>query len=84
MVSKESGLYYMFVVVTSWICLDCPCNWVFLIVALPVQINNNREECYSRVPRLSGTRYLAKGTKGNWRYTSSKARIPNDSFKYVH
>jgi len=30
----------MFVVVTSWICLCCPCNRVFLIVALREQIKN--------------------------------------------
>jgi len=30
---------------------------------------------YSRVPRLSDTRYSAKRTKGRWRYVSSKARL---------
>jgi len=35
----------------------------------------NNEERYSRVPRLSDTRYSAKGTKGKWRYDSSKARL---------
>jgi len=35
----------------------------------------NREERYSRVPRLSDTRYSAKGTKGKWIYASSKARL---------
>jgi len=35
----------------------------------------NKEERYSRVPRLSDTRYSAKGTKGKWRYASSKARL---------
>jgi len=35
----------------------------------------NKEERYSRLPRLSDTRYSAKGTKGKWRYTSSKARL---------
>jgi len=35
----------------------------------------NKEECYGRVPRLSDTRYSAKGTKGKWRYASSKARL---------
>jgi len=29
---------------------------------------------YSRVPRLSDTRYLANGTKGKWRYASSDQR----------
>jgi len=33
----------------------------------------NKEERYSRVPRLSDTRYSAKGAKGKWRYGSSKA-----------
>jgi len=28
-----------------------------------------------KVPRLSDTRYSAKGTKGKWRYASSKARL---------
>jgi len=32
------------------------------------------EERYSRVPRLSDTRYSAKGTKWKWRYASSKAK----------
>jgi len=40
-------------------------------------INNeftlNKEERYNRVPRLSDTRYSAKGTKRKWRYASSKA-----------
>jgi len=35
----------------------------------------NKEERYSRVPRLSDTRYSANGTKGKWRYASSKARL---------
>jgi len=35
----------------------------------------NKEKCYSQVPRLSDTRYSAKGTKGKWRYASSKARL---------
>jgi len=35
----------------------------------------NKEERYSRVPRLSDTRYSAKGTKGKWRNASSKARL---------
>jgi len=35
----------------------------------------NKEERYSRVPRLSDTRYSANGTKGKWRYGSSKARF---------
>jgi len=35
----------------------------------------NKEEHYSRVPRLSDTHYSAKGTKGKWRYSSSKARL---------
>jgi len=35
----------------------------------------NKEERYSRVPRLSDTRYSAKRTKGKWSYASSKARI---------
>jgi len=30
----------------------------------------NMEEHYSPVPRLSDTRYSAKGTKGKWRYAS--------------
>jgi len=31
-----------------------------------------KEEGYSRVPRLSDTSYSAKGTKGKWRYATSK------------
>jgi len=34
-----------------------------------------KEERYSRVPRISDTRYSSKGTKGKWRYASSKARL---------
>jgi len=33
-------------------------------------IKFNKEERYSRVPRLSDTRYSAKGTQGKWRYAS--------------
>jgi len=36
---------------------------------------HNKEKRYSRVPRLSDTRYSAKGTKGKWIYASSKARL---------
>jgi len=39
------------------------------------KLAKNKEERYSRVPRLSDTRYSAKGTKGKWRYASSKARL---------
>jgi len=35
-----------------------------------------KENRYSRLPRLSDTRYSAKGTKGKWRYASSKGRSP--------
>jgi len=35
----------------------------------------NKEERYSRVPRLLDTRYSAKGTKGKWRYASRKVRL---------
>jgi len=35
----------------------------------------NKEERYSQVPLLSDTRYPANGTKGKWRYASSKARL---------
>jgi len=38
------------------------------------EMKQNKEERYSRVPRLSDTRYSAKATKGKWRYASSKAR----------
>jgi len=34
------------------------------------QYKQNKEERYSRVPRLSDTRYSANGTKGKWRYAS--------------
>jgi len=37
--------------------------------------NKNKEERYSRVPRLSDTRYSAIGIEGKWRYASSKARL---------
>jgi len=40
----------------------------------PFDIKNN-EKRYSRVPRLSDTLYSANGTKGKWRYASSKARL---------
>jgi len=39
------------------------------------KLNINKEEYYSRVLRLSDTRYSAKGTKWKWRYASSKARF---------
>jgi len=40
--------------------------------------SKNKEERYSRLPRLSDTRYSAKGTTGKWRHASSKSR-----FKYA-
>jgi len=40
----------------------------------------NEEERYSRVPRLSDTRYSAYGTKGKWRYASSKARLKRATY----
>jgi len=39
------------------------------------ETTKNQEERYSRVPRLSDTRYSAYGSKGKWRYASSKARL---------
>jgi len=39
------------------------------------KLDFNKEERYSRVPRLSDTRYAAKVTKGKWRYAGSKARL---------
>jgi len=41
----------------------------------PTSNGYNKEERYSRLPRLSDTRYSAIGTKGKWRYASSKARL---------
>jgi len=38
-------------------------------------LTQKKEESYSRVPRLSDTRYSAKRTQGKWRYASSKARL---------
>jgi len=40
------------------------------------ECRSNKRERFSRVPRLSDTRYSAKGTKGKWRYASSKAEVP--------
>jgi len=46
------------------------------VCAEPVgNLKINKEERYSRVPRLSDSRYSANGTKGKWRYASSKAEI---------
>jgi len=42
---------------------------------MPFELMLNKEERYSRVPRLSDTRYSAYGTKGKWRYASSEARL---------
>jgi len=47
----------------------------------PVTVIKNKEERYSRVPRLSDTRYSAKGTKGKWRYASSKARLKYATYR---
>jgi len=41
----------------------------------------NKEERYSQVPRLSDTRYSDNGTKGKWRYASSKARLKCDTYR---
>jgi len=41
----------------------------------------NKEERYSRVPRLSDTRYSAKGIKGKWRYASNKARLKYATYR---
>jgi len=40
--------------------------------------NNNKGERYSRVPRLSDTRYSAK-----WRYASSKARVKCATYRFM-
>jgi len=48
---------------------------LLLKLGLRARTNQKKEEHYSRVPRLSETRYSAKGTKGKWRYASSKARL---------
>jgi len=42
---------------------------------IETKTKKNKVERYSRVPRLSDTRYSANGTKGKWRYASSKARL---------
>jgi len=39
-------------------------------------VRENKEERYSRVPRLSDTRYSAKGTKGKWRYANRDLNTP--------
>jgi len=44
-------------------------------------ILKNKEERFSRVPRLSDTRYSAKGIKGKWRYASSKARLKYATYR---
>jgi len=41
----------------------------------------NKEERYSRVRQLSDTRYSAKGTKGKWRYASSKVRLKRATYR---
>jgi len=41
----------------------------------------NKEERYSRVPRLSDTRFSAKGSKEKWRYASSKARLKYATYR---
>jgi len=38
-------------------------------------LSTNEEERYSRVPRLSDTRYSTKGTNGRLRCVSSKAGL---------
>jgi len=43
--------------------------------------NKNKEECYSRVPRLTDTRYSAKGIKGKCRYASSKERLKYATYR---
>jgi len=37
-----------------------------------VFLKENKGERYSRVPRLPDTPYSPKGTKGKWRYASSR------------
>jgi len=39
------------------------------------ECRSNKRERFSRVPRLSDTRYSAKGVAGRWRYASSKATV---------
>jgi len=40
----------------------------------------NMEEHFSRVPRLSDTRYSDKGTKGKCKYASRKARLKGPTY----
>jgi len=45
------------------------------------RLSINKEERYSREPRLSVIRYSAKGTKRKWRYVSSKARLKYATYR---
>jgi len=40
----------------------------YTTVCFTRRTQKNKEERYSRVPRISDTRYSAKGAKGKWRY----------------
>jgi len=40
------------------------------------------EERYSRVPRLSNTRYSAEGTKGKWRYPLSQYTVMWAAYRF--
>jgi len=42
-------------------------NFILKKVFKKINLRQNKEERYSRVPRLSDTRFSAKGTKGKWR-----------------
>jgi len=48
----------------------------------PVTVIKNKEERYSRVPRLLDTRYSAKGTKEKWRYAHSKAGLKCATYRW--
>jgi len=45
------------------------------------EISKDKEGRYSRAPRLSDTRYSAKGTKGKWRYIPAISIYGYDRFK---
>jgi len=50
-----------------------PVEKSYFLYGLTVKLGaqrKNKEDSYSRVPRLSYNRYSAKGTKGKWRYAS--------------
>jgi len=72
---KEFYYLFGFYIINLNVSLLLPTLFFFGFLLFVNKKSKNKEERFSRVPRLSDIRYSAKGIKGRWRYASNKARL---------